>query len=78
LLDGEGGYTVWGKLMPAERSLTEDALPIGLAHHVSLKRDIAAGAILRWSDVAVPETEAVAVRREMQRRLAPRTPMAAQ
>ena len=32
-LDGEGGYTVWGKLVPAERSLAEGALPIGLAHH---------------------------------------------
>src|SRR5215469_1611441 len=53
-LDGEGGYTVWGKLMPAERSLADGALPIGLAHHVSLKRDIAAGDIVRWTDVAVP------------------------
>src|SRR5712672_474682 len=33
-LDGEGGYTVWGKLVPAERSLLEKALPIGLAHNV--------------------------------------------
>ena len=32
MLDGEGGYTVWGKLVPAERSLAEGALPIGLAH----------------------------------------------
>jgi predicted homoserine dehydrogenase-like protein len=42
-LDGEGGYTVWGKLMPAERSLAEGALPIGLAHKVRLVRDVAAG-----------------------------------
>jgi predicted homoserine dehydrogenase-like protein len=78
LLDGEGGYTVWGKLVPAERSLPEGALPIGLAHHVSLKRDIAAGVIVRWSDVAVPDTESVAVRHEMELRLAPGTAMAAQ
>jgi hypothetical protein len=26
-LDGEGGYTLWGKLVPAERSLAEGALP---------------------------------------------------
>jgi hypothetical protein len=32
MLDGEGGYTAWGKLVPAERSLAEGALPIGLAH----------------------------------------------
>jgi predicted homoserine dehydrogenase-like protein len=33
-LDGEGGYTVWGKLVPAERSLVEGALPIGLVASV--------------------------------------------
>src|ERR1044071_6017862 len=37
-LDGEGGYTVWGRLVPAERSIAMGALPIGLAHHVRLKR----------------------------------------
>ena len=71
MLDGEGGYTVWGKLVPAERSLAEGALPIGLAHKVELLRDVAAGEILRWSDVKMPETEAVRARREMERRFAP-------
>ncbi len=33
-LDGEGGYTVWGRLMPARASLAAGALPIGLAHDV--------------------------------------------
>jgi predicted homoserine dehydrogenase-like protein len=70
-LDGEGGYTVWGKLVPAQRSLTEGALPIGLAHKVPLSRDVAAGEIVRWSDVIVPDTEAVRVRRDMERRFAP-------
>ncbi|HEX3864968.1 MAG TPA: Gfo/Idh/MocA family oxidoreductase [Stellaceae bacterium] len=78
-LDGEGGYTVWGKLVPAERSLAEGALPIGLAHKVALQRDTAAGEIVRWSDVAIPNTEAVRVRREMERRFAaPITALAAQ
>ena len=31
-LDGEGGYTVYAKLIPAARSLKLGALPIGLAH----------------------------------------------
>jgi hypothetical protein len=31
MLDGEGGYTIYGKLVPAARSLKEGALPIGLA-----------------------------------------------
>ena len=70
ILDGEGGYTVWGKLVPAERSLAEGALPIGLAHKVALMRDVAAGEILRWSDVHTPENEAVRTRRDMERRFA--------
>src|SRR6185369_12858933 len=51
MLDGEGGYTVWGKLMPAQASLAAGALPIGLAHRVKLKHDVAHGGIVRWSDV---------------------------
>ncbi|MEL6197266.1 MAG: Gfo/Idh/MocA family oxidoreductase, partial [Pseudomonadota bacterium] len=43
VLDGEGGYTVWGKLYPAQRSLELGGLPIGLAHGVRLSNDIAAG-----------------------------------
>ena len=70
-LDGEGGYTVWGKLIPAERSLSEGALPIGLAHKVTLVRDVPAGAIVRWADIAVPDAEAFRIRREMERRFAP-------
>jgi predicted homoserine dehydrogenase-like protein len=74
-LDGEGGYTVWGKLVPAERSLAEGALPIGLAHKVPLKRDIAAGAVVRWADVDVPDGAALRTRRDMEQRFA--TPSAA-
>jgi len=70
-LDGEGGYTVWGKLIPASRSLAESALPIGLAHHVKLTRDVASGQMLRWSDVAAPDSEALRVRRAMERCFSP-------
>jgi predicted homoserine dehydrogenase-like protein len=70
MLDGEGGYTVWGKLVPAERSLGEGALPIGLAHHVPLLHNIASGEIVRWADVTLPDSEAVRVRREMEGRFA--------
>jgi predicted homoserine dehydrogenase-like protein len=72
MLDGEGGYTVWGKLLPAERSLAEDALPIGLAHQVRLSRDIAAGDVVRWSDVTMQDSGAVEARRDMERRFAAR------
>jgi predicted homoserine dehydrogenase-like protein len=70
MLDGEGGYTVWGKLVPAERSLAEGALPIGLAHHVRLKHAVPVGEIVRWTDAVIPDSEAVAARREMERRFA--------
>jgi predicted homoserine dehydrogenase-like protein len=71
MLDGEGGYTVWGKLVPARRSLAEGALPIGLAHRVRLRRDIGAGDIVRWQDVEMPDSEAVTARRDMERRFTP-------
>ena len=72
VLDGEGGFTVWGKLMPAADSLREGGLPIGLAHKVTLQRAIAAGEIVRWADVIADETsEPVRIRREMERRFAP-------
>jgi predicted homoserine dehydrogenase-like protein len=78
-LDGEGGHTVWGKLIPAERSLAEGALPIGLAHRAPLTRNVAAGTIVRWSDVAMPDSEAARVRREMEARFAaPAASLAAQ
>jgi predicted homoserine dehydrogenase-like protein len=66
-LDGEGGYTVWGKLMPAEASLSAGALPIGLAHRVKLKNDIAHGGLVRWSDVHYDVTsDAVRTRKAME------------
>jgi predicted homoserine dehydrogenase-like protein len=68
MLDGEGGYTVWGKLMPARDSAAKGALPIGLAHKVKLKRDIAEGQTVCWNDVEYDATsEAVKVRREMEK-----------
>ena len=65
-LDGEGGYTVWGRLMPAEDSLARGALPIGLAHGVRLTRDIRKGEVLSWRDIVPPESEAARVRLEME------------
>ena len=66
-LDGEGGYTVYGKLMPAAASLRCGGLPLGLAHGVKLKREIAAGTTVRWDDVAFDaDDEAVRFRREME------------
>ncbi len=66
-LDGEGGYTVYGKLAPAADSLKLGALPLGLAHGVRLRRSIAAHSPVRWDDVEFdPKDETVRFRREME------------
>jgi predicted homoserine dehydrogenase-like protein len=67
LLDGEGGYTVYGKLMPAMDSLACGGLPLGLAHGVALKRAVAQGDPVKWSDVAEIDSDAARFRREMER-----------
>jgi predicted homoserine dehydrogenase-like protein len=67
-LDGEGGYTVYAKLIPAAKSLERNALPIGLAHHVKVLRDVAAGEIVTTADVALDGAmQAVHIRGEMER-----------
>lgn len=66
-LDGEGGDTVWGRLMPAARSVAANALPIGLAHGVKLVRPVEAGAVLTYGDVeAPPKSLALELRRETE------------
>ena len=68
MLDGEGGYTVYGKLMPAADSLRAGGLPIGLANRLKLLRDVAAGRPVTWDDVAFDaNNDAVKFRREMER-----------
>jgi predicted homoserine dehydrogenase-like protein len=71
ILDGEGGYTVVGRLLPAADSLKAGALPLGLAHGWKLTRSVAAGELVRWADVMVDEANrAVRVRREMEQQFA--------
>jgi predicted homoserine dehydrogenase-like protein len=66
LLDGEGGYTVWGKLVPAQKSLALGGVPLGLVHGVKVARPVAQGALLTWGDVLIEEgIPAVQIRREM-------------
>lgn len=66
-LDGEGGFTVYGRIMPAEDSLAIEGLPIGLAHGFVLKRDVKKGEGLSWKDVDFEEkSQAVQIRRQME------------
>ena len=72
LLDGEGGYTVWGKLLPADTSVRIGGLPLGLAHDVKLVRPVACGQCLSWDDVAIDTaTPAYKLRREMEAMFTP-------
>ena len=80
-LDGEGGYTVYGRLMPAAASLAGGHLPIGLAHGVRLTRAVEPDTPLTWADVTADEddaaAEAIRVRRAMEKAFAPEEPASA-
>jgi predicted homoserine dehydrogenase-like protein len=67
ILDGEGGATVWGKLVPSKLSLSIEALPIGLAHGIKLKNEIKENEIITWNDVEFsPNDPAISYRRSME------------
>ena len=68
MLDGEGGFTVYGKLMPANKSLKIGGLPIGLAHRIRLKNNVNIDQQISWDDVEIdPTDQAVSVRKEMEK-----------
>lgn len=68
VLDGEGGYSLYGKLMRAQDALEMQALPAGLTHGLALKNALQADQVLRWTDVECDETDpVVTLRREMER-----------
>jgi predicted homoserine dehydrogenase-like protein len=66
-IDGPGGYTVWGKLVPAKTAQSDRALPIGLAKGCTLRHAVAAGQVVTWDDVIVADQNGVAFRHEMER-----------
>jgi predicted homoserine dehydrogenase-like protein len=66
-LDGEGGFTVYGTLLPASRSLAEQLLPVGLARGAVLRRAVPAGRPVGRDDVRPPApSEALALRSELE------------
>jgi predicted homoserine dehydrogenase-like protein len=66
-LDGEGGYTVWAKAIPATKSLALNALPIGLAHNVRLKKPVARDVVVSFEDVELTnDQDVVGLRRDMR------------
>ncbi len=67
ILDGEGGSTVWGKLMPSKDSLSIKALPIGLAHNVKIIKTVKKGQVVSQTHVSsLKNSNALLLRREME------------
>ncbi len=66
-LDGEGGYTVWGKLLPSSKSVQLGGVPLGLAHDVKVIRPVPQGQVVTWADVAMDTTtRAYQLRKELE------------
>lgn len=68
MLDGEGGYTVWGKLTPAADSIARRCLAIGLAHDAKLLKPVAEGALIGYDNVELKDNAALKLRREMEQK----------
>ncbi len=69
-LDGEGGYTVFGKLMRAQDSLAKNALPLGLTGTARMLRPVSKGQLLTYADVSLDETSlAYNLRKQMEQSL---------
>ncbi len=77
VLDGEGGHTVWGRLMTASDSMGFGAVPIGLAHGLTLVKPIESGEIVTWKDVklndATTQSTSYRMRRLMEQEFDPAT-----
>lgn len=67
VLDGEGGFTVRGELMPAQTSRDLGALPVGLARGGRMSEAVPKGTVIRWRDIAIEDSAAVEVRRSQER-----------
>jgi predicted homoserine dehydrogenase-like protein len=67
VLDGEGGYCVYGRLVPARRAFADRLLPIGLASGVRLCRPVPADTLLTLDQVELdPSPVAWRLRAELR------------
>jgi len=71
LIDGEGGYAVYGTCVPAELARRQRLVPLGLAHGLRLVRDVPADHPIGTDDVAFDHTSFLGkLRREQDALLA--------
>ena len=55
VLDGEGGYTVYGALVDVAQAAAEGLVPIGLCHGAKVLRAVEEGRMVGYADVEMPE-----------------------
>jgi predicted homoserine dehydrogenase-like protein len=68
VLDGEGGYTVFGKLIGSEESLAQGCLPLGLTGGAKVTRPVARGKHLTYTDVSLDQSGAAyKLRQQMEK-----------
>ena len=66
VLDGEGGYTVYGVLVEASQAAADRLLPIGLCHGAKVVRAVEDGKMLGYADVEMPQGGFARHLRELQ------------
>jgi predicted homoserine dehydrogenase-like protein len=70
ILDGEGGYTVFGRLVRAEDSVSCKYLPIGLGRGVKVIRPVARGSFLTYDDLEMDSNQfSFKLRRQLEEEL---------
>lgn len=70
VLDGEGGSTVWGKIVPAKKSISLGGVPIGLATGIRLIEPVPRGSYVTWNAVKVDNFDDIfLLRKQMENEL---------
>ncbi len=64
ILDGEGGFTIYGGVRPAALSVANNYLPLGLANNVKLLRPVKKDQPIRLDDVKLDKSSAAYVLRQ--------------
>jgi predicted homoserine dehydrogenase-like protein len=66
ILDGEGGYTVYGLLEKASTASKQKLVPMGLTAGAEVTRELPEDSLLTYDDVRLPDSFAWQLRREQE------------
>lgn len=68
VLDGEGGYYVYGKLMSADDSIKKNCVPLGLCNNIKLIKNVSEGQPIKWTDVEYDDSKtSFKIRKELEK-----------